>query len=54
MEFATGYPHEGLCWVYFQLVSPHDVEHSFQVCEVTAFVTTFHGDIIYMAFYGLA
>jgi len=35
-------------------MSLHDVEHSFQVCEVIAFVATFHGDIIEIAFYGLA
>ena len=33
-------------------MSPHDVEHSLQVCEVIAFVTAFHGDVIDVAFYG--
>jgi len=31
----------------------HDVEHSPQVREVIAFVETFHGDVIDLAFYGL-
>ena len=43
-----------LGWVHLQLVSPHDVEHSFQVCKVTIFVMNFHGDIINIAFYGVA
>ena len=35
-------------------MSPHDVEHSLQVCEMIAFVAAFHGDIIDIAFYDLA
>ena len=52
-KFSIGYPQKGLGWVHLQLVSPHDIEYSFQVCEVTAFVVTFHGDIIDIEFYGL-
>jgi len=51
-EFATGYPHEELGWIHLQLMSLHDVKHSLQVCEMIAFVATFHGDIINVAFYG--
>jgi len=53
MKFATGYPQEGFGRVHLQLVSLHDVKHSFQVCEVIAFVATFHDDIIDILFYGL-
>ena len=53
-KFSTGYPQEGLGWVHLQLVSAHVVEHSFQVCEVIAFVAIFHCDIIDIAFYDLA
>ena len=52
-KFTTSYPQEGLGWVHVQLVCPHDVEHSFHVYEVIAFVATFHSDIIDIAFYGL-
>jgi len=52
-KFATGYPQEGLDWVHLQLVSLHDVEHSFQVCEMIAFVTAFHSNIVDGAFYSL-
>ena len=52
-EFATGYPQEELGWVHFQLLSPHDVEHSFQICKVIAFVATFYGNIVDIAFYSL-
>jgi len=34
-------------------VSPHDAEHSFQVCEMIAFIAAFHSDIIDIAFYDL-
>jgi len=53
-EFATGYPKEGFGWVHLQLVSLHDVEYSFQVCEMIAFVAAFHDVIINIALYGLA
>jgi len=53
-KFITGFPQEGLRWVHLQLVSPHDVEHSLQVCKGIAFVTAFHGDIIDIALYGPA
>ena len=53
-EFATSYPQEGLGWVHLQLVSPHDVEHSFSICKMITFVATFHSDILDIAFYGLA
>jgi len=52
-EFFTGYPQEGFSQVHLQLMSPHDVEHSFQACEMIAFVATFNGYIINIAFYGL-
>ena len=52
-KFTTGYPQEGLGWTHLQLVSPHDVEHSLQVCEVIAFVAAFHDDVIDVSFYGL-
>ena len=53
-EFATGYPKEGFGWVHLQLVSPHDVEHSFQIREMIGFIAAFHSDIIDIAFYVLA
>jgi len=52
-KIVTGYSQEALGWVHLQLVSSHDVKHSFQVCEMIAFVTTFHSNIINIAFYDL-
>jgi len=52
-EFTTCYPQEGLGWIHLQLASLHDVEHSFRVCKMIAFVVTFYDDIIDIAFYGL-
>ena len=40
-EFAIGYLQEGLGWVHLQLVSPHDVEHSFQICEMITLLRLF-------------
>jgi len=34
-------------------MSPHDVEHFSQVCEMITFVTAFYSGIISIAFYGL-
>ena len=35
-------------------MSPHNVEHSLQICKMIAFVATFHCNIIDVAFYSLA
>jgi len=53
-EFVTSYTKEGFGWVHLQLVSPHDVEHSFQIREMIGFIAAFHSDIIDIAFYVLA
>ena len=50
---STGYPQERFSWVPLQLMSLHDVEYSFQVCEMIAFVMDFHNDIVDIAVYNL-
>jgi len=47
-------PHVGLGGVHLQLMCPHDVEYSLQICKMVAFIAAFHCKIIYVAFYGLA
>ena len=53
-EFATGYPHEGLGWVHFQLMLPPNVEYSPQICNMIIFGTAFYCNIVYVALYSLA